>query len=313
MESPFFGRGFSTPYYKQRNTLYFAFAIIMGLLVLGCLISPVFTRRGLSAGLAAVPLLIFIIVTAIASATTVDARAVGIQTSFGRYSQTLDNGFHWTAPWSSVEEFSTLTQNLHLNGGNGSDEGPKTPVAFKGGASGNVDVTIRWRISDSGAEKLWRDYKTFENVQNNLVRADAQNSLRIEFSDFTPVDARDGNNLNTIMTNVQKSLQTKMTAYGVSVDSVQITNVELGAQAQQSIDRIVEANANVQRAQADQERAKIEAETAQIRQTTQTPETLQRYCLEVVNAWDAGKNGPLPATFNCGLAASNAAAVIVGK
>jgi regulator of protease activity HflC (stomatin/prohibitin superfamily) len=246
------------------------------------------------------------------SSTTIGARSVGIQTSFGKYVNTLPSGHHWASPFSSVEEFSTLTQNLHLNGGNGDDEGPKTPVAFKGGASGNVDATIRWRISDDGAQKLWRDYKTFANVQNNLVRADAQNSLRIEFSNFTPVDARDGNNLNTIMTNVQKSLAGKLKSYGVSVDSIQITNVELGRQAQSSIDRIVEANANVQRAEAEQQKATIEAQTAQIRQTTQTPETLQRYCLEVVNAWDVSKNGPLPATFNCGLS-ENSGSVIVGK
>lgn len=257
--------------------------------------------------------LVILVILGVMSSSTVDARSVGIETQFGKYVSTLPSGHHWTNPFASVEQFSTLTQNLHLNGGSGSDEGPKTPVAFQGGASGNVDVTVRWRISDSGAEKLWRDYKTFQNVQDNLVRSDAQNSLRIEFSNFTPVDARDGGNLNKIMTNVQQSLSQKLAGYGVSIDSVQVTNVELGAQAQQSIDRIVEANANVQRAQADQARAVIEAKTAQIRQQSQTAQALQRYCLEIVNAWDAGKNGPLPATFNCALNGTGSQVLVGAK
>lgn len=285
----------------------FFVVLVVGILAfLGC---AIFAKPR---AIAIVPLLLLAVITFFMSMTTVGARSVGIQTAYGKYVGTVNSGLHLVSPWSSVEEFSTLTQNLHLNGGTGTDEGPKTPVAFKGGASGNVDTTIRWRISESGAQKLWRDYKTFDNVQNNLVRADAQNSLRIEFSNFTPVDARDGNNLNTIMTHVQQTLAAKLSAYGVSVDSIQITNVELGAQAQSSIDRIVEANANVQRATAEQQKAQIEAETARIRQTTQTPETLQRYCLEVVNAWDVSKNGPLPATFNCGLSADSTP-VIVGQ
>lgn len=253
----------------------------------------------------------FIVVIALfMSSTTIGARSVGVETRFGKYVSTQQSGHHWLSPFSTVEEFSTLTQNLHLDGKSGDDHGSQTRVAFKGGASGSADVTVRYRITDGGVGKLWHDYKTFENVRDNLVTADSQNTIRTEFSNYTPVDAIDGNNLNTIMKNVQGALDTKLEAYGITVDSVQVTNVELGKQAQASLDRIVEANANVQRAQADQQRATIEAQTARIRQSSQTPESLQRYCLEIVNAWDKAKNGDLPATFNCSL--SGSAQVLVG-
>lgn len=243
-------------------------------------------------------------ITLIMSSTTIGARSVGVETRFGKYVSTQQSGHHWLNPFSTVEEFSTLTQNLHLDGSKDDNHGPKTAVAFNGGAAGSVEVTVRWRITDDGVGKLWHDYKTFENVRDNLVTADAQNSIRTQFSNYTPVDAIDGNNLNKIMKAIQGDLGDKLKNYGVTVDSIQVTNVALGQQAQASLDRIVQANADVQRAQAEQQRATIEAQTAQIRQQTLTPEAITRYCLEVANAWDAGKNGPLPATFNCGLGGS---------
>jgi regulator of protease activity HflC (stomatin/prohibitin superfamily) len=247
----------------------------------------------------------------IMSSATIGARSVGVETRFGKYVSTVDSGHHWLNPFSSVEEFSTLTQSLHLDGAEGDDHGQKTNVAFKGGASGNASVTVRWRITDDGVSKLWHDYKTFENVRDNLVTSDAQNSIRTEFSNYTPTDAIDGNNLNTIMENVQGELGKKLKAYGITVDSIQVTNVALGKQAQASLDRIVQANADIQRAQAEQQKATIEAQTATIRQQSQTPESLLRYCLDVVNAWDAAKNGPLPATFNCQLGTAGQTPVIV--
>lgn len=237
------------------------------------------------------------------SATTVGARSVGIQTQFGRYVDTLPNGFHWTNPFSSVEEFSTQVQDLDL----------EIPVAFDGGSNGNAVVTVLWAIDAEGAEQLWKDWKTFDRVRDRLVAPAARTAIAADFSTFTPDAARDGANRVVIEDAVLDVLRDDLEDNGVKIREIQLTDVQLGQRAQEAVDRIVEATANTQRASEEKARAVIEAETAAIRQRSQTPEALQRYCLEVVNAWDVAKNGQLPATFNCQLDGASTTPVIVNS
>lgn len=270
--------------------------VIVALWFLVSLVAVLFSEEKLGAvGSVVAAFVVGAIVWISFSATTVDSRSVGIQTSFGRYTDTLENGFQFTAPWSSVEEFSTLTQYLKLNGDS------KVPVNFAGGSGGSADVVVRWAISDDGAEDLWKQYRTFDNVRDQLVESESRNAFRTEFSKYTPIEAIDGAKLNDITTNVKAELSSTLSANGVKVVSVQVTNVKLGDRAQTALDRIVQANADTERATSEQEKAKIEAETARIRQETQTPENLTRYCLEVLNSWDVEKNGNPPTMLNCGL------------
>jgi len=247
---------------------------------------------------AALVLVIALVFTAFNSFTTVGARSVGIQTGFGKYMQTLDNGFHIKAPYSSVEEFSTQVQYLDLNG-----EGDAVAVTFKGGGGGNVNATVRWRIDAKQAENLWSKYRTFEAVRDQLVTSSAKDSFRVVVANYTPNDARSGENIRPITEAVVADLSKNLANDGIVIDSVSISSLGLDANSQASLDRIVQANNDIERATAEQQRAQIDAETARIRQETGAlaPEANIRYCLELVNSWDVAKNGNLPATFNCAL------------
>lgn len=251
------------------------------------------------AGFVAFVMLIGVIL-GVMSATTVGARSVGIQTQFGQYKATLDSGFHWTNPFSSVEEFSTQVQDLDIT----------VPVSFDGGSSGNAVLTVLWAIDAEDAEQLWKDWKTFDRVRDRLVAPAARTTTAAAFSTYTPDSARDGANRVVLQDAILDELRSTIDG-GVNIRSIQLTDVQLGERAQAAVDRIVEATANTQRAEEEQLRATVEAETARIRQQSQTPEALQRYCLEIVNAWNVGANGPLPATFNCSLSNDNTP-VIVG-
>jgi len=229
------------------------------------------------------------------SITTVSARSVGIQTAFGRYQNTLSNGLQFTAPWSSVEEFSTQVQYLDLDG----DQA--VPVTFEGGGGGQVNVTPRWRIDPAGAEDLWKKYKTFDAVKDKLVNSSAKDAVRIVTSKYTPNEARSGENLRAVAEGIEAQLAADLKDDGIIIDSISVKGISLDARSQASLDKIVSANNDIERAKAEQERARIDAETAKIREQggSLKPEALARYCLEVVNNWDVGRNGPLPAGFTC--------------
>lgn len=289
--------------------MWFAIAIILVLIALGG-IGAGFVTRNILAGIAGftAPLLLLGIVTVFMSATTVGAKSVAIETSFGKYRGTLQSGLNWTAPWASVQQFSTQlqTNKLQPNG----DAGP-VEIAFKGASSGSADITVRWAITDSGAEALWRNFQTFDHVRDNLVESEVRNSVRDVFSNYAPQDAIDGQNLTAIDNSVKQSLSNVLEGRGIRVDSVNVTNIDLGAQAQQSINRIVSANANTQTAEANLNTAKVEAQTAQIQAQTQTPDTLLRHCLDIVEQWDASKQGPIPATFNCNIAGATGSTPVI--
>ncbi len=293
--------------------VYVVTASILGLIILGSLAAVLLTRRGREPVSAGVPVgfaVVLGIVTVCFSATTVDARAVGIQTSFGRYVSTLDNGFHMTAPWSSVEEFTTRLQTADLDGKEG------VLVTFLGGGSGTVNATFRWRITDKqgdgGARALWANYRDFDTVQTSLVLRAGRDAVLNTANDYTPNDARTKQDI--LGAQVRDRLAAELGKYGVTVDSVSVLSMPLDNRTQASLDKIVAAQNDVERAKADNQRAKIDAETVQLRELAGalSPAANTRYCLDVVNAWDVDKNGPLPATFNCGLAAAGSPAVIVG-
>jgi regulator of protease activity HflC (stomatin/prohibitin superfamily) len=231
--------------------------------------------------------------------TTVSSRAVGIGTAFGKYTRTLDNGLQFKAPWESVEEFSTQVQYLDLDSTDGSDN--KVNVAYKGGGDGSISLTVRWGINKENAQDLWKKYRTFEQVTNQLVLSSAKDSVNAVVGRYSPNDARDGAKRKEIAIAIRSDLDVDLKDDGIYVDSVSVKSVDLSEKTQASIEAIVQANANIERARSEKVRAEIDADTAALRESkgALTGPALQRYCLEVTNNWDAKKNGPLPATWNC--------------
>lgn len=254
-------------------------------------------KAGLGVGVGA--LVVLLVTTFFMSLTKVDARAVGIQTAFGKYQNTLDNGLQLTAPWSETEQFSTQVQYLDLDDTDGDRD--SVSVTFKGGGSGKVSLTPRWRIDENGAENLWKKYRTFDKVRDQLVNSSAKDSVRVIVSKYTPNEARDGENLRPIAEAIQADLAASLKDDGVIIDSVSVKNVALDPKTQASLDKIVQANNNVERAKAEQEQAKIEAETVKIRKESGqlSPEALTNRCLEVMDKWSKANNGNLPAGWTC--------------
>lgn len=300
--------------------LYIIFAAIFGLVILGGVLVAVFsTERFGGTVVAVVATLILVIVTAIASATQVDARSVAIETAFGHYNGTLGPGLHWIAPWASVEPFTTRLQPTKLSGNDAievtfsSGEGDQKVI---GGGRGKFDIFIRWRIDAglgaNGARALWNDYRTFDDVTNGLVDNDTKNvtievANKYSASVATVKQEEIGNEIAT-------RLKSRLSRYGVVVDSIAVTHVTLDNATQASVDKIFASTQAIRQSQNDQTRAKIDAETVRIRNASGalSPEANQRFCLDVLNNWNVDKNGPAPATLNCNLSGSGSP-VIVGQ
>lgn len=276
---------------------FIVFTVILGIAFLVAAVFAFFTKGGKIA--VGAILVAWFLVFGIFSATTVPARSVGIQTGFGKYQGTLDNGFHWTAPTSSVEKFSTQVQPLHLE--DGDHNSGRTEVPFKGGGKGWAAVVINWQISDKNAQKLWERFKSFDNVRDDLVTSRARDAIRKAVGTKTANEALAGESLDPMASAAKTTLQAATAEFGVEIVGVTFTGVDVDDATRASIQKVLAAQQDVERARADNARAKIDAETARLRQASGVLSDggLVRYCLEVINSWDATKNGALPAGFNC--------------
>jgi regulator of protease activity HflC (stomatin/prohibitin superfamily) len=272
--------------------------VLIGLIALGVGLaakSEPGVRKG-AFGVTAGMFILLLVITALNSVTSVGARNVGIQTAFGRYQGQLDNGLQIIAPWSEHEDFSTQVQYLDLDGDKWADG---APVTFQGGGRGVVFASPRWKIDEDAAGNLWKKYKTLDNVSDRLVRSSVKDSFRAVMTEYTPNDARE--HVREVTEKVEADLARTLGDDGIKIDSISIRDIQLDDRTQASLDKIVQANNDIERAKAEQERAKVDAETLKIKEKAGnlTEGGLTDKCLTVMDKWDVKKNGNLPAGFSC--------------
>ncbi|MGU3650622.1 SPFH domain-containing protein [Mycolicibacterium sp. A43C] len=117
--------------------------------------------------------------------TIVGTRQVGIATSFGKPTgETFSNGLHWKAPWVNVTEMDAAIQNDTYKGDS------RIAVRLGNNSTALADVSIRWQIKQDAADKLFVDYKTFDNVRANLITRNLQAALNESFASFDPLAAK---------------------------------------------------------------------------------------------------------------------------
>ena len=283
---------------------YFAVATILLIIAVVALVASRWTK---SARLvAALSALLLVGYTAANSFVTLDHREVGIQTALGRYISTMNTGgVHYKSPWSSVEKFDQTIQTVDLQGisVSFSDGGGVEGIEEIGGGKGVINATVRWQMSrdQDGARLLWERYRTFESVSASLVERTARDAV-INIANSYPA-ATAIISQREIAGQVKAEIEKSLDPYGVVVDSVSIPAIDLDGSTQTAVDRLFTTQQDIKRAQNEQRRAEIDAETTKLREAegALSPAANQRYCLEIVNAWDVAKNGPLPATFNCAM------------
>lgn len=273
-----------------------------------------------------------ILCTLISSAAVVDARAVGIETAFGKYQKTLPSGLNWTAPWSQVESFSTLLQATDLNDfDNEEQKGDAVVVSFSaprdpnnpdakvlaGGGDGTISAIVNWQISEStsdgGAKALWAKYRTFDAVSTQLVRTKAMDTISDVANDMPANEA--SVNQTAIGEQVKVRLGALMKPYGIIVQDVSIRRIVLNPATASALQKINDAIAKTAAATEEAKAAAIQNQILKDRAAAGALEQKanDRYCLDIVNTWKVAENGTLPATFNCGLGSGSAGVLVQSK
>ena len=237
------------------------------------------------------------------SFTVVPARSVGVQTSFGQTVGTLDPGLHAVRPWSSVDTWDASIQTVKYDGGK-DDEKPLT-VRLKNQTTATVNVTVQWRLaSDADITQLYKDYRRFEAIADNVVKRQLQNALNEVFETYDPLASITGDGTQLVqLSDLAKSalpiLQRAMPK-GVEVLNLTLPNIQYDAVVQDNINKIIAAAAATKQAEQQEATAKALAEAAKLLSAGDlSPAVLYQNCLSMVERLlSAGHE--LPAGFTCG-------------
>lgn len=259
------------------------------------------------------------------SYTTVEARSVAIQTSFGKvHGNPLGSGWHWVAPWNNIEKFDASVQTLKYYQGEKKDDGDCITVRLANstgpGSTACVDVTAQWQINYQGdVNNLYLQYKTFDNIHDNLVRRQLGSALNEVFGTYDPLSALGtANDRPTLTTKdlqdlVRVDLQRDLGS-AIKVDSVTIPLVHFDGPTEDRLRQYQQAKADTQIAtqQALTATEKAKANKALAGEpATNDPGVQYQNCLDVTR--DLAKLGQLqnlPLTWNCNKDGSSAPVIV---
>ena len=249
--------------------------------------------RWLAGVVAAVAGFLLLLVTLLTSFTQVPANSVAIVTTFGKaHDKPLTPGPHFTAPWAEVTTFTTRVQPIHRDGKN------CVKIRFKGGGSGCVDSTIRAKVEPNDVVMLWRNYKSLEDVQTQLVRSETNNAFQAVYGGFDPEDAINGANYRAISGAIVVDVNERLRKYGVDVESISISAIDPDKAVSDRINNLIVAEAQTKVATQHRLTAIQEQLANKTAALALTPLTLHNKCLDITDE-AVRRDKAMPATWTC--------------
>jgi len=240
---------------------------------------------------------IFLLV-GISSFGVIDEGERGVQLRFGEIKQTVEPGLYWQLPFvESMKKITTRTQTVRYT-----LEDPLF-AASKDLQDVNVATVINYRVSPSNVEDIYRQYKTMEAFEADVIRPAIRDTVKSDASLFTAEELVTRRADYT--SEITETLQGLMDVYEIRVERVNIDNIKFSAQYTQSIEDKVTAEQRALKAEqdlvrvefeADQRIAQSEAEAEAIRIQAQaiTQQGGKDYVqLQAIEKW----NGQLPNQF----------------
>jgi regulator of protease activity HflC (stomatin/prohibitin superfamily) len=243
--------------------------------------------------------------------TQIGTQDIGVRTSFGKpVGAGLTSGIHMKKPWEKVHRLDAKAQtDTYASSGFDGDvasgaHGSCVKVRIARQATACVNLTIRWQNQKSGVDYLFQNYKTDDNIRENLLHRDAQTAVNIAFAHYDPLGIDAAGN-STQPTNVQLADTVKTSLQDQVGQYLQIHNIFIPIF---NFDPATQERLNQLQLQVAQTRIAVQAKQTAIAQAaankslaasvSRDPNVLVAKCLDIL-AEAVNKSQPLPAGFSC--------------
>lgn len=252
-------------------------------------------------GLAVGSLVLFL-----SSFSVVGAKEIEVNYAFGQPNKTMTSGWNWVAPWSSNETFDAALQPLKLSGG-GDDNGDPIEVRMNGNTiSAKVEIAMEWQLDDDAdITPLWKEYRSFEKITENVVRRRLSAALNTAFDKYDPLASLKGNGTTVATSSMEDAVKKELERIlpsGIKIQTLFIPKIIYPANVQAQLDQYIAAVNDTKIAEQQKLTAvqrRLANEELNRGGNTLTPGVLYQNCLDLVER--LMKDGKaLPAAFNCG-------------
>ena len=206
--------------------------------------------------------------------TSIPANHVGIVYSpfGGTQEETLKEGFHGKNLFDKIYKINTEVQTTTIE---------NLTTQTKDAQYLTSILDIKYRVNTTNAHLVFQQYRTLDNMSENLIIPTTQRALELVTTRYNVIDVL-GEKRSEVYAELDKALSTEFAKYGVEYISISITDMDAGAEleaaisaeavakkavetAEQDLKKAeIDAKQKAVEAQADQEAAKIEAETKKI-------------------------------------------------
>ena len=228
------------------------------------------------------------------SIVVIPANTVGIRYSSinGTSDKTLNEGIHFVVPF--VDHVNTIETTVQER----TDEG--ISIQTKDAQWVKVTVNVKYQVDKSNAFKVYKGYKTLDNLNKNIIGNYTQEALNQVCTQYNVIDVL-GEKRNAFVEETAKILKEKLAAEGVNLKAVTVKDIDAGEAIEKAISDEAVAKKEVETAKQKQEKAKTEAETKVIEAQGEadanavlteqlTPEVLEKMLIE---KW----NGEMPKVY----------------
>lgn len=224
----------------------------------------------------------------------IPANTVGVKWSaFGGTSeQTLDEGIAFIVPFADkVYEIDTTVQERTIK---------NIRVQTKDAQNVTMQINVKYRINKDNAFKVYKGYRTLENLNKNIIRNYSEEALLKIGTQYNVIDIL-GDKNNEFHDRVAENLTEKFKAEGVEFKSITFKDIDAGKEIEKAISDEAVAKKAVETAEQKRLKAEKDAETKIIKAQAEadsnailteklTDAVLQKMFIE---AW----NGKLPTVY----------------
>lgn len=228
------------------------------------------------------------------SIVVIPANTVGVRYSSinGTSDKTLNEGIHFVVPF--VDHVNTIETTVQER----TDEG--ISIQTKDAQWVKVTVNVKYQVDKSNAFKVYKGYKTLDNLNKNIIGNYTQEALNQVCTQYNVIDVL-GEKRNAFVEETAKILKEKLATEGVTLKAVTVKDIDAGEAIEKAISDEAVAKKEVETAKQKQEKAKTEAETKVIEAQGEadanavlteqlTPEVLEKMLIE---KW----NGEMPKVY----------------
>ena len=205
-------------------------------------------------GLAMIPLILCLATSCV---VFIPANTVGIRWSAisGTNENTLGEGVAIKSPVDRIYQIPTTVQEKQMD---------NVAVQTLDAQWVYMSLNIKYQVDQANAYKVFKNYKTLENLDTNLISNVTQRSVEEVTTKYNVIDIL-GEKRNSIYTEIENALVEKLAHEGVTLKFITIIETDAGEEIEKAIAQEAVAKKAVETAEQEKKKAEIDAQTKLIK------------------------------------------------